>query len=154
MYLRHIDLHKTNDGQVLVMLLCFVCLSGKCSNTATVLLHVQWLYQITTKFQLCTCMQLMGYAQFNYSTILPLFMPTTTTYLQLSTQSSPKHPCFGVLREKALFFLLPFPILGAQPTNKCIQQLQDFLDIPHIWIKVIQQCPIGCLCQSHKHFFN
>lgn len=82
------------------------------------------------------------------------FMPTTTTYLQLSTQSSPKHPCFRVLREKALFFLLPFPVLGAQPTNKCIQQLQDFLDIPHIWIKVIQQCPIGRLCQSHKHFFN
>ena len=90
----------------------------------------------------------------SYSAILPLFMPTTTTYLQLSTQSSPKHPCFRVLREKALFFLLPFPVLGAQPTNKCIQQLQDFLDIPHIWIKVIQQCPIGRLCQSHKHFFN
>ena len=110
--------------------------------------------KITTKFQLCACMQLMGYAQLNYSAILPLFMPTTTTYLQLSTQSSPKHPCFRVLREKALFFLLPFAVLGAQPTNKCIQQLQDFLDIPHIWIKVIQQCPIGRLCQSHKHFFN
>ena len=101
-----------------------------------------------------SCMQLMGHAQLNYSAILPLFMPTTTTYLQLSTQSSPEHPCFRVLREKALFFVLFFPIFGAQPTNKCIQQLQDFLDIPHIWIKVIQQCPVGCLCQSHKHFFN
>lgn len=79
---------------------------------------------------------------------------TCAMYLQLPTESPSEYPGFWILWEKALSFLFFSFILRTQPVHKCIQQLQYFFYIPHIWIQVIHQCSVRCLSQSYKHLLN